>query len=128
MSKFLRRTFLVHVVVALLSGIPLLLAPGRLLQFMGWAPIDPVISRLFGAALVALAWASFRGYRAAGRSQVRLVVELEALYTVLAVVGTLRHIVMGGWPWMLWLLLVVFGIFALAWILVLIREPWAEAE
>ena len=92
MSKSLRYTFLVHAVVALLFGAALLAAPGRTLGLFGWAPVDPLLSRVLGAALLALAWGSFRGFRAAERWQVALLVELEAVFCVLACRGCLAHV------------------------------------
>ena len=92
MSKALKSTFLVHAVFAALGGAVLLLIPGRFLVWLGWAPIDPIISRLFGAALLALAWSSFQGWRAREWGQVAILVQLEAVFTVLACVGLLRHL------------------------------------
>jgi hypothetical protein len=46
-------------VVAVTFGLLMLIPPGRPLTLLGWAPIDPMISRLLGAALLALGWSSF---------------------------------------------------------------------
>ena len=73
MSKALKTTFLVHAIFAALGGGILLLIPGRFLLWLGWAPIDPIMSRLFGAALLALAWSSFQGWRAREWAQVFLI-------------------------------------------------------
>jgi len=116
MSKGLKTAFLVHAVVALVAGAPLLIVPGGMLTRLGWAPIDPLVSRVLGAALLALAWSSFRGRRATEQAQVSILVEMEAVFTVLACVGLLRHLLVGGWPVVPWLALAVFAAFALAWI------------
>ena len=63
MSRGLRITFLIHAVVAVTTGLLLFLIPGRFLAFIAWAPIDPIASRLLGAAMLALAWSSLRGWR-----------------------------------------------------------------
>ena len=122
MSKALKITFLIHAVVSAASGLLLLVMPGRILQSLGWAPIDPIISRLLGAALLALAWASFRGWRAARREQVQMVLELEAAFATLACVGMLRHLLFAHWPLMVWLLFAVLLAFALCWIVFLLRK------
>jgi len=122
MSKALKATFLVHAVVSLLCGAPLLIAPGQMLTSLGWAPIDPLMSRLLGAALLALAWSSFRGWRATERAQVAILVEMEAVFSVLACVGLLRHLLVGAWPLVPWLAMVIFLVFALAWIYFLVRR------
>jgi hypothetical protein len=122
MSKSLRRTFLVHLLVAILAGLPLLLAPGRFLGLVEWAPIDPIISRLLGAAVLALGWSSFRSWRAANWSQVAVVVELEAAFTLLACAGLLRHLLVASYPWYVWSILVVMALFAVAWLWALLKK------
>jgi hypothetical protein len=121
MSKALKTTFLVHAVVAALAGLLLLLIPGRTLQTLGWAPIDPILSRLLGAAFLALAWSSFRGWRASEWAQVAIVVELEAVFTVLGCVGLLRHLLLSRYPLIVWLDFAVLLAFAIAWLVFLLR-------
>ncbi len=116
MSQALRRLFAVHAVVASVSGALLLVAPGRTLLALGWWPIDPIISRLLGAALLGMAWSSVRGWQSAQRPRVQLVLELEAVFAVLACVGLLRHLLFANWPLMVWLLLGVLVAFAASWI------------
>jgi hypothetical protein len=122
MSKALRTTFLVHSIVSVLIGALLLLIPGRLLLGLGWTPIDPIVSRLLGAALLALAWSSFRSWRATERSQVAIILEMEAAFTVLGSVGLLRHLLFGRWPLIVWATFVVLLAFAVAWIVFLVRR------
>ena len=129
MSKALKYTFIVHGIVGVLVGAPLLLAPGRFLGWIGWAPVDPVISRLLGAASLALAWSSFRG-AGAGATMQRILVEMELAFTVLGCVGLLRHLLKAHYPLMVWLTFVVLAAFGVAWaifLLAMIRKP-SEAE
>jgi hypothetical protein len=121
MSKALKTTFLIHSIVSLICGALLLLIPGRFLLALGWAPIDPIISRLLGAALLALAWSSFRGWRSSEWSEVAILVELEAAFCVLACVGLLRHLVFAYYPLIVWLDFAVFLVFAVAWVFFLVR-------
>jgi len=116
MSKTLKTIFLIHAVVGVLLGVPMLIAPGRFLNWLGWAPIDPIISRLLGAALLALSWSSFRGWRAEERARVALLIEMEAVFTVLGCVGLLRHLLFGRFPLVPWAVFVVMAIFAAAWV------------
>jgi len=122
MPKSLRYTFLVHALVSLLFGAALLAAPGRFLGLFGWEPVDPLLSRVLGAALLALAWSSYRGFRAAERRQVALLVELEAAFCVLAAAGLLRQMVGYYYPWYVWTLLGVFALFAVAWVWALLKK------
>ena len=115
MSKALKYTFSVHVVFAVVFGLPLLLAPGRTLGLFGWAPIDPLISRLFGAALLALGWGSVRGAQAMEVVQVKTLIEMELVFTVLGCVGLLRHLLFAHWPWYVWTIFVILAAFAVAW-------------
>ncbi len=122
MSKSLRYIFAVHAVVSLLFGAALLAAPGRFLGMFGWAPVDPLLSRVLGAALLALAWSSYRGYRAAERRQVAVLIELEAAFCVLAAAGLLRQTLGYSYPWYVWMLLGMYVAFAAAWIWALVRK------
>jgi len=115
MSKVLRYTFLIHAVIALVVGAPLLIAPGRFLGLFGWAPVEPIICRILGAALIALAWSSFRGWRAPTRVEVNLLVELEAAFTILGCIGVLRHLLIANYPPIVWIVFAVLALFAAAW-------------
>ena len=130
MRSVLRVTFLVHAVVAGLSGVLLLIIPGHFLRWIGWTAfaaqaawmgIDLVISRLLGAALIALAWSSFRGWRATETAQIANLVEMEVVFTVISCAGLLRHLVFRHLPMMVWILFVGFALFAVAWIVSLVR-------
>ena len=122
MSRTTRITFGLHWIVALLMGLPLLIAPGRWLDVIGWAPVDPLISRLFGAALLGLAWGSFRGWRASDWNQVAYLVEVEIAFTVLGVVGLLRHLLTDAYPWYVWTVFAILFLFAIAWIVALVKK------
>ena len=122
MSKALKTVFVVHAIMSVIGGLLLLIIPGRFLNLLGWAPIDPILSRVLGAALLALGWSSFRGGRAAARTQVQILLELEAAFTVLACIGLLRHLLSASYPLMVWLLFAVYLIFAVAWIAFLARK------
>lgn len=116
MTKLLKTTFILHAIVAVLFGAPLLVMPGVFLQTLGWAPIDPILSRVLGAALLALAWSSLRGWRAKEWAQVALLVEMEIVYTILGCIGLLRHLLFARYPAIVWLQFVLLAIFAAAWI------------
>ncbi len=122
MSKMLRLTFLTHAIIAAVPGLLLLTIPGRFLLALGWAPIDPVLSRVLGAAFLALAWSSIQGWRASGWSDVRRLVELELAFTTLASIGLLRHLLFARWPLVVWLLFAVFASYAAAWLAALLRK------
>jgi hypothetical protein len=122
MSKALKYTLLIHAVVAFLVGAPLLVAPGRFLDWVGWAPVEPIINRILGAALLALAWSSFRGWGTADIAQARILLEMEAAFTILGCVGVLRHLLRARYPPIVWVVLVILAIFAAAWVFFLTRR------
>lgn len=122
MSKALKNTFLIHAIASTAGGLLLLTLPGRTLLLFSWAPIDPILSRVLGAALLAMGWSSFRGSQATERAQVQSVIELEAVFSTLVCVGLLRHLLFANYPLMVWLLLAVFLIFAVAWTVFLVRK------
>ena len=115
MSKGLKLTFLVHAFVAFVLGAPLLLAPGRVLALLGWLNIDTMTSRVLGAALLALAWSSWRLWKADTQAHYRRVLEIEAIFTVLGAIGLLRELVVDGFPPIYWLMFALLAIFAAAW-------------
>jgi hypothetical protein len=119
----LKITFLVHGIVAVVLGVLLLGVPGRFLPVLGWAPVDPIMARLLGAAFLALAWGDFRGWRALSWSEVNVFVEVQLAFAALASVGLLRHLLSsGGWPAMIWILFGVFVLFAVVWLVVLLSR------
>ena len=120
MAKGLKIVFLIHTVVAAIIGLPLLLIPGRFLGLFGWAPVEPIINRIFGAALLALAWSSFRGWRAAKETQLMVLVEMEAVFTVLGCIGIIRHLLVARYPVIVWLTLAILALFAVAWVIPLV--------
>jgi hypothetical protein len=103
----------------------MLVAPGRFLDFFGWRPIDPLMTRVLGAALLGFGWTSYRGWRAAGWDQVRFIVEAEAIFCTLAVLGLARHILVAAWPWYVWMIFILYAIFAVAWIYHLVKQRQA---
>ena len=137
-SRTLSITFLVHMIIAAVFGILLWVIPGRALTLLGWVPpvvqlpdsqltvsgqtfVDPVLTRVLGAALLALAFSSLLGWRATRWEQVAYLVELEALFCLLSVIGIVTSSVRMDHPlpWIGWVILVIFAVFAVIWILIL---------
>lgn len=138
MTKWLKNTLIVHALAGLVVGAPLLLIPGRFLKWFGWQEMlsvhgwdntDPYASRLLGAAFLALAWSSFRGWRAAKWEDVALLVEMEIVFTVLGCIGLGRHLFAflprtfdGTYPLSGWAAFFALLLFAIAWIISLIKN------
>jgi hypothetical protein len=112
----LKITFLVHVVVAGIFGLVFLLIPEMFGGMMG-APIkEPSTFRLVGAALIAFAASSWFAYRTTVWERVKIVVQMEIVWTILGVFATLYGLVYEGLPAGDWMNVVILGAFAVAFI------------
>lgn len=146
-SPRLRVVFLVHAVFAFVLGTLLWSIPGRTLTVMGWVPVtfqvsgteltapgtvfvDPGLTRLLGAALIALAFSSYQGWRAHLWSEVAFLVQLEFVFSVLGLLGILfGQVVLRANPNLSllgWLLIVVLAGFAIAWGLAVARTKLTD--
>ena len=124
MTRMLKPTLLIHAIVSATLGALLLIIPGYFLQWLSWMPIDPIITRLLGAALLALAWGDFRGWRQLAKSDITLLVEVQLAFSALGSIGVLRHLVTGGWPAMVWIVFGGLTLFTIAWVVTLLdRQP-----
>ncbi len=122
MSKLLKSTFVVHSVLSGVLGLVLLTVPGRFLQMLGWGPIDPILSRMLGAAVLALAWGDYRGWRGAEHAAQTLIVQMQLAFAALSALGVLRHLLVARWPAMVWLLFIGCVAFAALWAVALWRK------
>ena len=116
MSKGLRNTFLVHVIVCLGFGLPLLFSPKTFESLMRWDQVEPGLARLLGAALLALAVSSYLGFRATAWREVSIVVVQGIAFTVLGVLASLYQVLVPGAPTMIWLTIAIMAIFAALWV------------
>lgn len=115
-NKVLKVIFLVFAILLLLAGLPLLLAPGRFLGLVSWAPVDVLLSRLLGAALLAMAWGSFAGYLRAEPDQVRILVSCGFVFTALGALGFGRHLFAGYYyPPVVWVIFILLAAWAVIW-------------
>lgn len=116
MSDNLLALFKTNVVLTLVLGLTLLLFPGIFLTGIGWAPVDPILTRFLGAGLLAMAWSSFQGMRANSRVIARLVIEMQAIFYILAGVGALRQLLLVNYPIMVWGVFALLAGMAVAWV------------
>lgn len=117
MSKLLKIAFIAQAILGILVGLPMLLAPGRFLSWVGWVPVDPILSRLLGAALVAMAWTSIYAARASSRAQVGILVQMQAIFSGLGALGCLRHLMTrASYPSQVWITFIMLVVFTVIWI------------
>ena len=110
----LRTWFVIHFVVDMLTGIPLLLFPEVILPLLGWTIIDPIASRVVGAALMGIGIESYLG-RNANVDVFRAMLNLKIIWSSSAILGIGLGIWKGGSK-AGWLFMGVFVIFWFVWI------------
>jgi len=110
----LRKWFVVHFAVDMLTGIPLLFFPEVIMPLMGWGTIDPIASRVVGAALMGIGIESYLG-RNANTDVFRAMLNLKVIWSSSAILGIGLGIWKGG-AQAGWLFLGVFLIFWCIWV------------
>lgn len=109
----LRTWFRVHCALDVACAIPLLLFPARALGLLGWTAVDPVASRLCGAALLGIGTASVLVDRH-GLAGYRTLLGLKVVWSLAAVFALLAGIGEGA-PQAAWAFLAIFIAFAGVW-------------
>jgi hypothetical protein len=112
--KGLKITFLVHFITAGIFGAGFLLIPEMLTEMLGAGTMEPSTFRLVGAAMLAFAASSWLAYRQPVWEKVKIVVQIEIVWTVLGVLATLWGLMFEGLPAADWMNVVILGAFAVA--------------
>jgi hypothetical protein len=115
MKTFHKAIFYVFGLLCLVVGALLLLAPGRFLGLFSWKPIDPLLSRVLGAALLSMAWGDWRAVRAGNTKVAVTLAEVFFAFTALSSVGLLRHLLFAHYAFVIWVLCAVMVIFGVLW-------------
>lgn len=110
----LRTWFKIHCVVDLLFAVPMMIAPVTTMGLFGWAPIDPVMTRVVAAALIGIGVESLLGYGST-REHFRGMLRLKVLWSLAANVGIFASILQGAPP-AAWLFQAIFVAFSALWI------------
>lgn len=109
----LRRWFVVHFVADVLFALPLLAAPRAFLGAFGWTEVDPIASRLVGAALMGIGVQSLLG-RDETLEAFRGMLNLKVIWSATATLGIALSVLQGG-PRSAWLFCGVFAAFNALW-------------
>ncbi len=116
-----------HFIVDLLVGLPLLVAPERTLGLLDWGAVDPIATRLVGAALLAIGTQSFLG-RNEDVAAYRAMLNLKLIWSAAAIAGLLVAVGKGA-PQACWALLSIFIAFFGVWVHHRIRiQQWSSAD
>jgi hypothetical protein len=115
-SSGLKTLFLVHFVFGLVFGLLYLLIPGIFLSWFGMSVPDDLPYRTVGAAVLAFTASSWYCYKAAEWDKVKIVVQAEIVWTVLAALVGLYGILFAGQLAVLWINVLIMAGFAVAFI------------
>ena len=110
----LRVWFVIHFVFDMIFGIPLLLFPEAVMPLLGWTSVDPIATRVVGAALMGIGLESYLG-RNANIEVFRAMLNLKVIWSSSAILGIGLGILKGG-PKAGWLFLGIFVIFWFVWL------------
>ena len=110
----LRLWFIVHFAIDVIFAIPLLLVPKLTLSIMGWTTVDPMTSRLVGAALMGIGIESLLGCKATAEV-FRAMLNLKIIWSLSAIFAISITLFQGG-PIMGWFFLIIFLGFCCLWI------------
>ena len=128
MSRGLKYTFFTHMLVALAFGLLFLISPDLYARIANYAPIDPIITRGMGVAVLGLAFSSWLAFRAAQWEEVRIVLEMEVFYTVLMTATLTLIMVFTPAPLFTVVPLAVHLLFAIAFVYYFITAPHAAGQ
>ena len=103
-----------HFAVDWLVAVPLFVAPYPLRRFFGWHGVDPIATRLFAAALMAIGGQSLLGGNGTV-SEFRAMLNLKLIWAAAAAVALGIGVLTGG-PALAWLGLAVFVGFFGVWL------------
>jgi hypothetical protein len=115
----LRAWFVAHFIVDVAAAVPLILLPARALGLLGWTCVDPVATRLCGAALLGIGVASLRTHRY-GFAAYRAMLGLKITWSLAAIFAMLAGIAQGAPP-AAWAFLSIFIAFSGVWMSYAIR-------
>ena len=114
LPKGLRTWFIIHFYADLLFGVALLFFPESILPLLGWTTIDPIATRIVGAALMGIGIESWLG-RNAGIEVYRAMLNLKVIWSGSAVFGIALGLWNGG-AQAGWLFLGIFLVFFMVWV------------
>ncbi len=112
----LRVTFLVHVIVASVFGLVFMMIPEVYAALTGLPVLDWAMSiaRMLGAAQLGLAVSSWLAYKETQFERVKIVVQMEVVWSILGTLVAAYGVVFGGFPFVFWTNVVIMAAFAVA--------------
>ena len=109
----LKITFLVHFIVGIIFGLGQLLIPEVMMGMIGFPIQEPTISifRMVGAAVLGFTTSSWFAYKETLWDRVKIVVQAEIVWTILATLTMLWAVIFVGLPTALWMNVIIMSAF-----------------
>lgn len=113
----LKRSFVLHFIIDMLFGIPMMVAPVWTMSLFGWETVDPIMTRVVAAALFGIGIESWL-VRDQPLAAFMGMLNLKILWSTAVVVGGTVSLLQGaqGAPLMGWGLIGVFVVFNVLWV------------
>ena len=121
-SPGLNKTFLAHAIVSAIFGFVLLLVPDVLGTMSGQPIIESIAYRWVGAAVLAFSVSSWLSYKQKLWDKVKIVVQMEIVWTTLFVVVAVYGILSGELPAMDWINVIIVGGFGITFAIFYFRS------
>ena len=121
-SPGLNKTFLAHSIVGAIFGLVLLLVPDVMGTISGQPIIETIAYRGIGAAVLAFATSSWLSYKEELWDKVKIVVQMEIVWTTLFVVVSVYGILSGQLPAMDWMNVIIVGGFGITFAIFYFRS------
>ena len=118
----LKLTFLVHAIVAILVGLIFTVVPQFWWTLVGQTMPDLGVARVFGVAILAFGISSWWAYRETFWSHVKIVTEMELVWTILGALITAYGLLFENMILAACLMVFVLGAFAIAFGYFYVRE------
>jgi hypothetical protein len=118
----LRITFWVHLIVGGVLGLAYLLVPETVGNLANWPIESPWPYRLIGAAIIGYAASSLFALLQNVYERVRIIVETEIVWTVLAALVLVWGALAGNLPWLAWVFAAIMLAFTVAFTAFLVEE------
>ena len=107
--------FIIHFFADIIFAVPLILFPIPFLAFLGFTTIDPLASRLVGAALVGIGTTSLIA-KDKGVESCNTLLTLKLMWSSTAAFGILLSIMFNQAPMSAWVFFVIFTLFFFLWL------------
>ena len=121
-SSGLKTTFLAHFIVGVAFGLIYLFIPEAWGNLVNWPILEPTAYRLIGAAILSFAASSWLAYRESAWEKVKIVVQMEIVWTILGTLVMLWGLIFASLPAFGWVNAVVLAGFAAAFSVFYFRQ------